>query len=101
MTPEQLAALISLGSVLKDLGAIGGLLVLIWLILDGRLVTRGHLNDVLTAERANTADAKAERDEWKRLARRGADDIIPPLVTDVRAQVREHIRELRELQEPR
>lgn len=101
MTPEQLGALLSLGSLLKDLGAIGGLILLIWLLLEGRLVTRGHLNDVVTAERQNTADAKAERDEWKQEAKRLANDIIPPLLEPVKARTRVEIRELRESQEPR
>lgn len=96
MTPEQLAALISLGSLLKDLGAIGGLLVLIWLILDGRLVTRGHLNDVTAGKDAEIAKAEAREAEWRRLAVRGADEIIPPLATVVRDRVQEQIRELRE-----
>lgn len=84
MTPEAIAGLISLGTLLKDLGAIGGLLVLIWLLMEGRLVTRAHLNDVVTSERAQVADAKAREAEWKRLATRGADEIIPPLASAVR-----------------
>lgn len=88
MTPEQLGALISLGSLLKDLGAIGGLLLMLWLILDGRLITRGHLNDVIAAERAQTAKAEAREGEWKRLATRGTDDIAVPLASAVRESLR-------------
>jgi hypothetical protein len=58
--------------------------LIVWLLLDGRLVTRGHLNDVVAAERAATADAKAREAEWRRLATRGADEIIPPLVLAAR-----------------
>lgn len=87
MSPEQLGALLSLGSIIKDLGAIGGLLVLIWLLLDGRLVTRGHLNDVVASERTQAAKAEAREAEWKRLATRGADEIIPPLASAVREQL--------------
>lgn len=95
MTAEQLGALISLGSVLKDLGAIGGLLVLIWLLLEGRLVTRGHLNDVVAGKNAEIAKAEAREAEWARLAKRGADEIISPLATDVRTALQKQIRELR------
>lgn len=87
MTPEAIAGIVSLLSLLKDLGALGILGMGFWLVLDGRLVTRGHLNDVVAAERASTAKAEAREAEWHRLAVRGADDIIPPLVTATREQL--------------
>lgn len=87
MTPEQIAALISLGSLIKDLGAIGGLLFLIWLLMEGRLVTKGHLNDVVASERAATAKAEAREAEWRRLATRGTDEIAAPLARAVREQL--------------
>ena len=87
MTPEQLAGLLSLGSLLKDLGALGVLLLLVWLLLDGRLVTRGHLNDVVAGKNAEIAKSEAREAEWRRLATRGAEEIIPPLASAVREQL--------------
>jgi len=84
VSPEQIGALLSLGSVLKDLGAIGGLLVLLWLVLDGRLITKGHHAEVVAAEKAATVRVEAWGTEWKRLATRGSDEIIVPLATAVR-----------------
>lgn len=96
MTPETAAGFISLLSLLKDLGAFGVLGAGFWLLLSGRLVTRGHLNDVVAGKNAEIAKAEARESEWARLAKRGADDIIPPLVQDARAQVSERMRDLRE-----
>lgn len=45
---------------------------------------------------AQISDAKSREDEWRRLAVRGADEIIPSLVSEVRVQARETLRELRE-----
>jgi hypothetical protein len=95
MTPESAAGLISLLSLLKDLGAFGILGFGFWLLLDGRLVTRGHLNEVVAAERQQALDAKAREAEWKRLATRGTDEIIPPLAVVAREHVREQVKELR------
>lgn len=95
MSPEEI---VSLGWALKDLGAFGGLGLIVWLLLTGRVVTRGHLNDVVASERAQTAKAEAREAEWARLAKRGADEIIPPLVIESREHARERFREL---QEPR
>jgi hypothetical protein len=44
---------------------------------------------------AQIAKAEAREAEWKRLAIRGADEIIPELATEVRAQARDVLRELR------
>lgn len=40
--------------------------------------------------------AEAREAEWKRVAMRGVEDIIPSLASEVRARTREQIRELRE-----
>lgn len=96
MTPEQVGGLLSLLSLLRDLGAYGVLGVGCWLLLTGRVVTREHLNDVLAGKNAEIAKAEAREAEWRRLAVRGADEIIPPLASVVRARVQEQARELRE-----
>lgn len=93
MTPEQL---VSFGWALKDLGAFGGLGFILWLLLTGRVATRGHLNDVVTGKNAEIAKAEARADEWKAEAKRLANEIVPPLASAVRATVQEQIRELRE-----
>lgn len=101
MTPEAATGVLSLVSMLKDLTAFSVLGIGFWLLLDGRLVTRAHLNDVVQAEREKTAIEAGEKAEWKRLATRGTDEIIVPLASAVRVQVRDHIRELRgEAREP-
>lgn len=92
MTPEQIAGLGSLLWTLKDLGAFGGLGLLVWLLLTGRVVTRGHLNDVVGGKNAEIAKAEAREAEWARLARRGTDDIAVPLATIVK----EHLEARRE-----
>lgn len=96
MDPEAAAGFLSLLALLRDLGAYGGLGLLVWLLLTGRIVTRGHLNDVVAGKNAEIAKAEAREAEWRRLAVRGADEIIPPLATVVRDRVQEQIRELRE-----
>lgn len=101
MTPEAGAGLLSLLSIAKDLTAFSVLAAVFWLLLDGRIVTRGHLNDVVQAERQQTADARAEREEWKLEAKRLANEIVPPLLDSIKEQTRAQIRELRELQGPR
>jgi hypothetical protein len=93
VTPEEI---VSLGWALKDLGAFGGLGLIVWLLLTGRVVTRGHLNDVVAGKNAEITDAKAREAEWARLAKRGAEEIIPPLVVEAREHARERLRELRE-----
>ncbi len=98
MTPEGAAGLLAILSTLKDAGAFGVLGMGIWLLLTSRLVTRGHLNDVVAGKNAEIAKAEAREAEWRRLAVRGADEIIPPLVRDTRAHIGERLRELREPQ---
>lgn len=100
MDPEAAAGLLSTLALLRDLGAYGGLGLLVWLLLTGRVVTRGHLNDVVAGKNAEIEDAKAREAEWKQQAKRLADEIVPPLATVARARVQEQIRELRELQGP-
>lgn len=96
MEPETVAGLVSTLTLLRDLGAYGGLGLLVWLLLTGRVITRGHLNDVVAGKNAEIAKSEAREAEWRRLAVRGADEIIPPLATVVRDRVQEQIRELRE-----
>ena len=78
MSAEQLLTLMT---TLRDLGAYGGLGVLVWLLLTGRVVTRQHMNEVVSqviaARDVQTAEAKAREDEWKRLAIRGIDIAVP------------------------
>lgn len=88
MTPDTAAGLISTLSLLKDLGAYGVLGAGIWLLLTGRVVTRGHLNDVVAAERAQVAKAEAREAEWARIAKRGTEDIAAPLAAEVSAQLK-------------
>lgn len=101
MTPEAATGLLSLLSILKDMSAFSVLGIVVWLLLDGRLVTRGHLNDVVAGKNSEIAEAKAERDEWRRLAKRGTDEIIVPLLPAAREAVREQIRDLRGQADPR
>lgn len=101
MTPEAAAGLLSTLNLLKDLGAYGVLGAGFWLLLTGRLVTRGHLNDVVQAERQAKLDAQAREAEWRRLAVRGAEEIIPPLATVAKVHVQEQVRGLRESADPR
>ncbi len=87
MTPEAAAGLLSLLSVAKDLTAFSVLVVGFWLVLNGQLVTRKHMDEVVSAVVAardvQTAEAKAREEEWKRLAIRGT-DILEPLASAVR-----------------
>lgn len=55
------------------------------------LYVRSQTRQIVTAE--------AREAEWKRLAIRGADEIIPSLAMEVRGRLRE-VRELREPLEP-
>jgi hypothetical protein len=80
-SPGALALLAAVGAVLQ-----GAIVTLFWMYV--------------RSEKAQTTKAEAREAEWKRLALRGADEIIPSLATEVRPQVRDLIRELRELQEP-
>ena len=98
MTPEGAAGLLAILSTMKDVGAFGVLGVGVWLLLTSRIVTRGHFNDVVAGKNAEILKAEAREAEWRRLAVRGADEIIPPLVRDVRGQIGERLRELREPQ---
>lgn len=51
---------------------------------------------LIKSKDAQIADAQAERSEWKRVAVRGANEIIPSLASEVRGQAQELLRELRE-----
>lgn len=86
------------GSICFSPGAIA-LLGAIWLVIQGAFVTIFWL--YVRSERAQIADAKARELEWKRLALRGVNEIIPPLVSVARAHVQDQLQELREPLEPR
>lgn len=45
---------------------------------------------------AQISKAEAREGEWRRLAVRGADEIIPSLALEARVQARDTLRELRE-----
>jgi Flp pilus assembly protein protease CpaA len=62
--------------------------------VQGTIVTLFWL--LVRAKDAQVAKAELREAEWRRLAIRGADEIIPPLVSDARERVREQLRELRE-----
>lgn len=51
---------------------------------------------LMKSKDAQVAKAEAREGEWRRLAVRGADEIIPSLATEVRVQARETLRELRD-----
>lgn len=51
---------------------------------------------LMKSQAAQTAKAEAREAEWKRLALRGANEIIPSLALEVRGQVRDQFRELGE-----
>lgn len=93
--PPEATGILSLLNILKDISAMGVLGIGFWLVLDGRLVTRGHLNDVVAGKNDEIIEARAVGAEWKRLATRGTDDIIVPLLPAAREVIREQIRELR------
>ena len=75
-SPGALALLATLGAILQ-----GAIVTLFWLLI------RAKDNQI--------AKAELREAEWKRVAVRGADEIIPPLVQDVRALTRDQLRELR------
>ena len=77
MTPEQLAATGTVLNWLKDVGVLGGALLVIRMLLSGDIVTRREF------ERS-----EAEKLEWRRLALRGTDDLVIPLVREVRRATR-------------
>ena len=100
MNPDQIAGVASLLLTVKDVGAFGVLGMGCWLLLTSRIVTRGHLNDVVAGKNAEIAKAEAREAEWRRLAVRGADEIIQPLAQGARAHVTEQLRVLRGPSEP-
>lgn len=64
--------------------------------VQGTIVTLFWL--LIRAKDAQILKAEAREAEWRRLAIRGAEEIIPPLVLDTRERVRDQLRELREPQ---
>lgn len=53
---------------------------------------------LMASKDAQIAKAEARESEWRRLAVRGATEVIPPLATEVRVQAQETLRALREPQ---
>lgn len=51
---------------------------------------------LVRSQNAQIAKAEAREDEWKRVAIRGANEIIPPLASAVRQHLAPRIDELRE-----
>ena len=78
-------------------GAIAALAA-IWVVIQGAIVTLFLL--LIRSKNDQIKAAEAREAEWKRLAVRGANEIIPSLATELRVQVRDHHRELREPLEP-
>jgi hypothetical protein len=70
----------------------------IWVVIQGAFVTIFWL--YVRSQQAQITKAEAREAEWKRLAVRGANEIIPSLASELRGTVREQMRELRELREP-
>lgn len=78
-SPGALALLAAIGAVLQ-----GAIVTLFWLLI--------------RSKDSQVAKAEAREGEWKRVAVRGATELLPPLVSDARERVREQLRELREPQ---
>ena len=74
-------------------GAIA-LLASIWVVIQGTIVTLFWL--LIRAKDAQVVKAEAREAEWKRVAVRGANEIIPSLATELRLRVRDQLRELQE-----
>lgn len=74
------------------------LLAACWAVIQGTIVTLFWL--LIRSYQAQIVNERAEKLEWRRVAVRGADEIIPPLASVARTRVQEHIRELREPLEP-
>lgn len=51
---------------------------------------------LMKSKDAQIAKAEVRESEWRRLAVRGADEIIPSLASEVRGQAQDLLRELRE-----
>jgi hypothetical protein len=74
------------GPALSLLAAIGA-------VLQGAIVTLFWL--YVRSKDAQIVDAKAREAEWRRVALRGAEEIIPDLAREVRTRVRDRYPELR------
>jgi hypothetical protein len=62
--------------------------------VQGTIVTLFWL--YVRSQATQITDAKAREDEWKRVALRGANEIIPSLAMEVRTQVRDPSHQLGE-----
>jgi hypothetical protein len=79
------------GPAVSVLTAVGGALATVVATLFWQL--RSSTN-------AQIADAKAREAEWRRVALRGAEEIIPELAREVRVRARDRYQELREPEAP-
>lgn len=70
------------------------LLGAIWVVIQGAIVTLFWL--LIRSKNDQIKANEAWGSEWRRLAVRGANDIIPSLASELRATVRDQVRELRE-----
>lgn len=67
-------------------------------VLQGAIVTL--FIALMKAKDAQIAKAEAREAEWKRVAVRGANDIIPSLATELRGRIRAEIIDLQGASEP-
>lgn len=68
-----------------------------WVVIQGTIVTIFWL--LINAYRSQIAKAELREAEWKRVAVRGANEIIPSLATELRGRLQADIRELQTLHE--
>ena len=73
------------------------LLGTVWIVIQAALLGLFWL--LIRAKDARAARAEAKEDEWRRVALRGVDEIVP-LAREVRGQVRDRWPELREPETP-
>lgn len=64
-----------------------------WVVIQGAIVTLFWL--LIRSKNEQVAKAEAREAEWARLAKRGADEIIPSLAYEVREHAQERLRGLR------
>lgn len=69
------------------------LLAACWAVIQGTIVTLFWL--LLKSKDTQVLKAEAREAEWARLAKRGADEIIPSLAIEVREHAQERLRGLR------
>lgn len=60
-------------TVIDKAGTFGVMVLVLWLLLSGRLVTRGEMDRAVQRAERNEARADSEAKEWKFMAMRGTD----------------------------